>query len=254
MTNTIYDYPLYYDVLFGWDRTREAAFYDRIFELAGIDTRESILEVAAGTGEIAVRLALLGRPVAALDISNDMLACLSEKAGRAGVTIPCACDDMRSFSHSTVYGGAFNPLSSFRLLQTDEDADRHLASMAAAIRSGGVYVLDLDFLETLDDPAITASEEWVMSRDDITIRATNERIFVEDQGRHIELAWGVEEHLRGYTCDSFSRLASRSGCFHIESWHPEAGRSGEEEVSVFDAERSADSYSTGRTMVVLRRR
>lgn len=253
MTNTIYDHPLYYDVLFGWDRTREAAFYDRIFEIAGIRTGESILEVGAGTGEIAVRLALLGRPVSALDISNDMLDYLSEKADREGVTIPCSCDDMRSFSHSTIYGGALNPLSSFRLLQTDDDADRHLASMAAAIRAGGIYVLDLDFLETVDGPAITTNEEWVMSRDDITIRATNERIFVEDHGRHIELVWGVEEHLRGYTCESFSKLVSRSGCFHIESWHPESGRSGEEGVSVFDAERPADRCSTGRTMVVLRR-
>jgi hypothetical protein len=126
--------------------------------------------------------------------------------------------------------------------------------MAAAIRSGGVYVLDLDFCEQMDVPAITTSEEWVMSRDDITIRATNEQIFVEDQGRRIELLWGIEEHLRGYTCDSFSTLISRNGCFQVESWHPEVGRTGEEAVTVFNAEQSAGRCSKGRTMVVLRRR
>jgi hypothetical protein len=32
----IYDHPLYYDILFGWDRSREADFYHRMFERCGI--------------------------------------------------------------------------------------------------------------------------------------------------------------------------------------------------------------------------
>lgn len=253
MANTIYDYPLYYDILFGWDRAGEAAFYDRLFNLADIGSDEPILEVASGTGEIAVRLARLSRPVVALDIRADMLAHLREKASAMRVAVRTICDDMRSFSDIVSYGGAFNPLSSFRLLHTDDDAGRHLDAMAAAIRSGGIYVLDLDFRERMDEPPVTTTEEWLMRRGDISIRATNDLIYVDDHGRRIELLWGAEGHLRNYTCETFSGLISCNGHFRVESWYPEVGREGEEEVSVFDTEHAASSCSRGRTMVVLRR-
>ena len=45
-SETIYDHPLYYDVLFGFDRSREAEFYDRTFARCGIARGEPILEVA----------------------------------------------------------------------------------------------------------------------------------------------------------------------------------------------------------------
>ena len=253
MTNTIYDHPLYYDILFGWDRSGEAAFYDQIFTLAGVGRDEPVLEVASGTGQIAIRLARLNRPVSALEISAGMLAYLGDRASTEGVEVRRIRDDMRSFSDDVCYGAALNPLSSFRLLQTDHDASRHLEVMAAAIRSGGIYVLDLEFRERMNEPPITTNEEWVMSRGHISVRATDERIYVNDQGRQIELRWGVEGHLRNYTCEAFASLISRNGSFVIESWHPEAGREGDEGVSKFNADRPAGSCSHGRTMVVLRR-
>jgi hypothetical protein len=105
----------------------------------------------------------------------------------------------------------------------------------------------------MDEPPVTTTDEWMMSRGDISICATDDLIYVDDHGRRIELLWGAEGHLRNYTCETFSSLISRNGRFRVESWHPEVGREGEEEVSVFDAEQAAGSCSRGRTMVVLRR-
>ena len=76
--DTIYDYPAYYDLLFSWNRDAEASFYDRVFALNGVGDNEPILEIAVGTGQIARRLARLGRTVTGLDVSSDMLRLLQQ--------------------------------------------------------------------------------------------------------------------------------------------------------------------------------
>ena len=47
-SETIYDHPLYYDILFGWDRTKEAEFYHRLFERCGGRPQETDAETRAG--------------------------------------------------------------------------------------------------------------------------------------------------------------------------------------------------------------
>ena len=57
--DTIYDHPLYYDILFGWDRDAEAGFYTSLFATYGVVPGDRVLELACGTGQIARRLARL---------------------------------------------------------------------------------------------------------------------------------------------------------------------------------------------------
>ena len=92
--NTIYDHPLYYDILFDWDRSAEADFYNRIFELNGVGDDQPILEVACGTGQIAKRLARLNRSVTGMDISEDMLAFLNDSSVAEGLTVRTIQADM----------------------------------------------------------------------------------------------------------------------------------------------------------------
>ena len=252
-TDTIYDHPLYYDILFDWDRSAEAVFYNRIFELNGVGDDEAILEVACGTGQIAKRLARLNRSVTGMDISEDMLAFLNDSSGAEGLTVRTVQADMTSFSDDIIYGAAFNPMSSFRLLQSDGQAEAHLASMAASLRIGGVYVLDLDFRERIDDPSITTEESWEMNRAGVSVYGTNDVIYVDDNGSKLELQWGAEGHLRNYTVATFIDRVRAVESYVIHAWHPETGRAGEDGVSVFEAENPAASIHAGRAMVVLRR-
>ena len=70
---TIYDHPRYYDILFGWDRGKEAAFYDSVLAGRGVGRDEPILEVACGTGRVALLLAERGWNVTGLDLRPAML-------------------------------------------------------------------------------------------------------------------------------------------------------------------------------------
>lgn len=250
---TIYDYPSYYDILFGWDRTGEARFYDRMIEIADVGRDEPVLEVACGTGQIAIHLALLGRSVTGLDSSRDMLDFLGLRASAEGVTVRTVCADMTTFADGTSFGAAYNPMNSFRLLQSDADAGSHLDAIAKSLRPGGVYVLDMDFSDRLDDVPVTTDEEWEMTRDGVIVKATDDAIYVDDHGTRLEIPWGAEGHLRNYTTAAFADLVESVRPLAIESWHPETGREGDEETSVFDPEQPLDVCSTGRGMVVLRR-
>lgn len=250
-TDTIYDYPLYYDILFGWDRSAEAVFYNRIFELNCVSDDEHILEVACGTGQIAKRLARINRSVTGMDVSEDMLAFLNDSSVAEGLTVRTIQADMTTFSDDNIYGAAFNPMSSFRLLHSDGQAEAHLASMAASLRIGGVYVLDLDFCERIDGPSITIEESWEMNRAGVSVHGTNDVIYIDDNGNKLELQWGAEGHLRKYTVATFIDRVKAVESFEIHSWHPEAGRAGEDGASIFEANNPVTSIYAGRAMVVL---
>ena len=116
---------------------------------------------------------------------------------------------MTSFSARDRFAAAYNPLSSFRLLHSDAEADAHLRCVAAALRPGGVYVLDLAFLANAAEPVVTTDEGWEMKRGELTVRGENDAVYVTDAGVERRLAWGPEAHLRGYTASAFAERVSR---------------------------------------------
>ncbi len=251
-SETIYDHPCYYDILFGWDRNKEADFYNRIFERCGIATGERVLEVACGTGQVAIRLARSGWNVTGLDIRPSMVAFARERAAAEGTRLDTLCADMTMFSTEAKFAAAYNPMSSFRLLQSDVAAEAHLRRMAAALRSGGVYVLDMDFLASATELAVTTDESWEMTRGKVTVRAENDAVYVNDDGVERVLAWGGEAHLRGYTATAFGERVAAVVDLKIESWHPESSRA--TGVSEFNLDDPGKGLVVGRAMVVLRRR
>ena len=59
--------------------------------------------------------------------------------------------------------------------------------MAASLRIGGVYVLDLDFCEHIDGPSITTEQSLEMNRAGVSVHGTNDVIYVDDNGNKLEL-------------------------------------------------------------------
>jgi SAM-dependent methyltransferase len=247
---TIYDHPHYYDVLFGWDRTIEADFYHRTLERCGVANTEPVLEVACGTGQVAIRLAQRGRHVLGLDVSADMVEYMRRAAAAAQVNVGSICADMSGFVTQRTFASAYNPMSSFRLLQDDASARAHLQRMATCLRRGGVYILDMTLEDTLAATATTTSESWEMMRGSVTVRAENDAVHVNDNGVERVFAWGREAHLRPYTNDTFIELLRTVRDFKLESRHPETSRA--TGVSEFALTPLVPPI-VGRVMVVLRK-
>jgi SAM-dependent methyltransferase len=248
---TIYDHPHYYDVLFGFDRSKEADFYHRAFLRAGVAADERVLEVAAGPARVGRLLARRGWSVTALDRSPAMLALARDAAASEGARLETRCADMTSFESAAEFAAACNPLSSFRLLPGDREADAHLRCMARALRPGGVYVLDLAFIEKDGDPVRTTGDSWEMTEGDVTVQGDDSGVYVTDAGAPLRLAWSAGTHLRGYTAKALAERVGACPGLEIESWHPERSRA--TGVSEF-SEAGTRELPVGRTMVVLRRR
>jgi SAM-dependent methyltransferase len=246
---TLYECPEYYDILFGWDRDAEAQTYDRALAEHGIRRGGRLLEVAAGTAQVGVRLAHLGWCVTALDLSEAMLAFASTRAQHSGVRLITQAADMRSFGSIEKFHGALNPMSSFRMLQGDTEVADHLKCMADALMPGSVYLIDMAF--GTDGTAESDLDEWVMNRDGITITATTSNVRVEDapQGLNLMLDW--HEALRPYTPESFAAAVERCDRLRLAGCYPEV--EADADISRFADVLDRTLPSAGRAIVVLSR-
>jgi SAM-dependent methyltransferase len=127
-----------------------AAVYDEHFAdmdpaavvefLAGLAGEERVLELAIGTGRIALPLAGRGVAVEGLDASEAMVDRLRAKPG--GASIPVVIGDMAQVPAAGPFGLVylvFNAL--FGLLTKDRQAEC-FASVARVLGTGGVFVIE----------------------------------------------------------------------------------------------------------------
>ena len=104
---------------------------------------EAVLEVACGTGRVAIRLARDGGRVVGLDLSADMLDVAREKS--AGMpNVRWVQGDMRSFDLGETFGLAIIPGHAFQNLLTVEDQVACLECIKRHLVPGGVLVVHLD--------------------------------------------------------------------------------------------------------------
>lgn len=107
------------------------------------DARGEVLELAVGTGRIAIRLARAGFAVTGLDHSAEML-----DRGRANsadlANLRWVQTDMRTFDLGRQFALIIIPGHSFQNLLTVEDQIACLRSVAAHLAPGGRFVVHLD--------------------------------------------------------------------------------------------------------------
>jgi SAM-dependent methyltransferase len=120
----------------------DAAFYLDLARRTGGE----VLEVAVGTGRVAVQLAAAGIRVTGLDASPDMLAIAAAKSAGAGLADRLRLEraDMRAFDlGSNAFGLAIVPFRGFQVLLTPADQLAALAAFRRHLRPGGVLALHL---------------------------------------------------------------------------------------------------------------
>jgi SAM-dependent methyltransferase len=104
---------------------------------------QAVLELACGTGRVAIRLAESGAKVVGLDLSAAMLAVAREKSrGTSGIR--WVEGDMRSFDLGETFGLVIIPGHAFQNLVTPEDQVHCLQSIRRHLAPQGVLVIHLD--------------------------------------------------------------------------------------------------------------
>jgi SAM-dependent methyltransferase len=136
------DRPDRYDALIDWDRrlANETPFYRRLFEQVGVDR---VLDAACGTGRHAAMFHSWGLQVEGADVSPAMIACCRKSFGESDTlrwverSFDQPVDSPQPFDAVVCVG------NSLALAGDDQIVDRAMQMMLAALRPGGVCVVQI---------------------------------------------------------------------------------------------------------------
>jgi SAM-dependent methyltransferase len=178
----LYDYPKYYDLVFGSDWKAEYDFLTGVFaKHSGLSRGakpKRLLEPACGTGRLMYRFGKAGYTVAGNDLNAKAVAFCNARLRRQGFAESAVVGDMSDFSLADFKGvkgvgakpfdAAFNTINSFRHLPCEAAAEGHLRCVAEALRPGGLYVLGLHLTPARGEPE-SDEESWAARRGDLSV-------------------------------------------------------------------------------------
>ncbi len=105
-----------------------------------------VLDIGGGVGQHAIELTKAGIAVEVCDISEKMIEEGRKNAAAAGVSIDFKVADWTRLNEvykPATFDGAMETLSSVALNHTQESLARNLASASYALKSGGIFALDI---------------------------------------------------------------------------------------------------------------
>jgi SAM-dependent methyltransferase len=224
----LYDYPRYYDLVFGSDWKAEHDFLLAVFErFGGKRGVKRVFEPACGTGRLLFRLGRAGYEVSGLDLNPRAVEYCNKRLERYDLPPSVFVGDMADFKLKKPVDTAFNMINSFRHLLSQKQALAHLQCMADALRPGGMYILGLHLTPTRGE-AMT-EEGWSARRGNLVINTHLETFDTDltDRTERCRMEMKVytpseqknivdELVFRTYTKEQFLKLLSDSGCFEIE--------------------------------------
>lgn len=157
-----YSHPEYYEAIFGTDTEKELDFLDALHAQRG-NGGGRWLEPACGAGRLVEAAARRGRSVWGYDLSPEMLKHARQRLTPAlAKRVQLSRARMEDWGPEELEGTmdlAFNLVSTFRYLDSDEAALSHLRNTRRMLAPGGLYVLGFHLTEAArTEPE---AERWV---------------------------------------------------------------------------------------------
>lgn len=163
----LYDYPKYYDLVYGSDWKAEFEFLQACFQKYGSHPVQRLFEPACGTGRLLIRLAEAGYQVLGNDLNPRAVEFCNARFQRKGLAPAAVVGDMAAFRLRHKVDAAFNMINSFRHLPDESAAESHLRCVARALKKGGLYLLGLHLTPTVGDRV--DREEWSARRGNLAV-------------------------------------------------------------------------------------
>lgn len=199
----------FYDV--GWGDFAESSlrFVASTFKDHGIQAG-SILELACGTGILAIHLASTGHTVLGLDRSPEMVALAREKGQELG-NVDFQVADMRAFNLTSKFDAVICLFDSINYLTEIRDVQTTIASISSVLNHGGLFVFDFN------RPIIYSAYSGDTVRRCVENGILLQELHYEAEGRIARTVFrfpsgDVETHLqRAYELDEIEPLLAAAG-------------------------------------------
>jgi SAM-dependent methyltransferase len=133
------------------EQTRAEA--DFIQQRLGVDAPAELLDVPCGGGRHSLALAARGYRLTGVDLSPEFLAAARAGSAERSLQVRWEERDMRDLPWKEAFAGAFSFGNSFGYLDEEGNAD-FLRSVAAALRPGGRFLLDVGYILELLLPSL----------------------------------------------------------------------------------------------------
>lgn len=221
-----------YRIAFSWRNwAREVAFLREAFRRHGRGELRRVLDLACGPGDHLLALAAAGLEAVGLDLSPEMVALCRRRGADATE------GDMRSFRLAHPVDMTTLMMDSLAYLLSPGEMLDHLASVAEAVRPGGVYVVEAthprDHLTsrrstcndwTAEEAGVRVRTRWGSEGDPFDpvsqVRQVSVRVEVEDGAVHVaqapQRAWTWGEVQLAVAASPAWELAAAYGALDME--------------------------------------
>ncbi len=169
---------------------------------------QAMLDLACGTGTVALAFASRGWRVYGVDVSAAMLAQARRKADEVGQTLLLSQQDMRSFSLPEPVDLVTCLFDSLNYLLTVEDLQQTFARVGAHLRPGGLFICDMNTIWALSE--IWDQNTYLSENDDVSVIMQSEY----SREAHVAAVRVVAFHKR-------DGLYERVEETHVERGYPE---------------------------------
>ncbi len=123
-------------------------FYEQILEREGLRPRTAV-DLACGTGSVALLLAKKGLQVTAVDMSEDMLCEASQKAMEADLPVRFVCQKLQELYLPRAVDLAVCALDSIDYITDPADCEEAICRVYKALNPGGCFIFDVNTPEKL---------------------------------------------------------------------------------------------------------
>jgi len=214
---------------FVYDEVMDTGLYKRWleFSLRHLGERKQVLELACGTGALAVEFAKDGFDVTALDLSEEMLMIASGRAQEAEVDIQFVEGDMLDLSDVGTYQAITCFSDSICYMQNEMDVQQVFDGVYQILEDEGVFIFDVHSTYQIDEvfPSYSyhyQTEEFAFLWDSYQGQTPHSiehflTFFVQDEeGRFIREDELHEE--RTYALDTYVMLLENAGFSNVEAY------------------------------------
>jgi SAM-dependent methyltransferase len=230
VAGNLYDYPKYYDLVFGSDWKAEFEFLRACFARYADRPVRRVFEPACGTGRLMYRLAEDGYHTAGNDLNRAAVRFCNARLERRGHPPAAEVGDMSDFQVEAPFDAAHCLINSFRHLPTEAAAQAHLQCVARALEPGGLYLLGLHLIPSAGEPI--GEESWVARRGNLTVlsRLWSQGVDLRARQERVGMSFDVytptrtfrlegESNFRTYTADQMESLLARIKTLELVATH-----------------------------------
>lgn len=213
----------YEQVLAGIPAEQTAREVQFIVDALQLAAGSHILDLCCGVGRHTIALASQGYRMTGLDLNEQALAIAQQRADEAGVAIALLKRDMREIPFRSELDAVISIFSSFGYYETDEQDEQVLRSVAAALKTGGRFLI-----ETANRERIFREfrpNEWQEEADGSLVLTTRDldlltgRSQVTDRIVHPDGRRSQRWHrFRFYSLSELARMLHAAGLAVVQTW------------------------------------